>query len=137
MRWLAITLQVILGVMFLFSAVSKLTGGLDEMREHLQIAPWFWVLTALVEIVGGAGLLAGLKYPRLATLAGLWLAATMVGAIVAHLRVGDPATDAIAAAVLLVLALTVAALRRHAGGVDGPVAMRSRERASLKPRDVS
>lgn len=137
MRWVAITLQVILGVMFLFSAVSKLTGGLDEMREHLQIASWFWLLTALVEILGGAGLLVGLKYPRLATLAGLWLATTMVGAIVSHLRVGDPPADAVAAAVLLVLALTVALLRRPAGRVDEPVATRSRERASSKPRDVS
>ena len=136
MRWVAITLQVILGVMFLFSAVSKLTGGLDEMREHLQIASWFWLLTALVEIVGGAGMLVGLQYPRLATLAGLWLATTMVGAIVAHLRVGDPPADAIAAAVLLVLALTAAALRWHAGRVDRPITMRSRERAALKSWDV-
>jgi putative oxidoreductase len=137
MRWVAITLQVVLGVMFLFSAVSKLTGGLEEMREHLLLAPWFWALTALVEIIGGVGMLAGLKYARLAALAGLWLAATMVGAIFTHLRVGDPATDATAAAVLLVLALTVAALRRRPGQVNGPVAARSRERTPLQPRDVS
>ena len=117
MRWVAITLQVVLGVMFLFSAVSKLNGGLGEMREHLQIAPWFWLLTALVEIIGATGMLGGLKYPRLAILAGLWLAATMVGAIFAHLRVGDPPTDAIAAVVLLVLALTAAALARGGSGV--------------------
>jgi len=134
--WLAIALQVGLAVMFLFSAVSKLNGGLEEMREHLQIASWFWLLTGLVEIVGATGMLAGLKYPRLTILAGLWLAATMVGAIFAHLRVGDPPTDAIGAVVLLVLALTVAALRRRAGQVDEPVAMRSRERALLKSRDV-
>ena len=136
MRWVAITLQVVLGVMFLFSAVSKLTGSLEEMREHLQIVPWFWLLTALVEIVGGVGMLVGLKYPRSAILAGLWLAATMLGAIVSHLRVSDPPTDAIAAAVPLVLALTVTALRWHAERVDEPITTRSRQRAPLKSADL-
>ena len=79
MRRIAIVLQVVLGVMFLASAVPKLTGGLEEMREHLLIAPWFWGVTALVELIGAAGMLAGLKSPRLAVLAGLWLGATMAG----------------------------------------------------------
>ena len=114
MRWIVMTLQVVLGVLFLMSAVSKLTGGQEEMRAHLLIAPWFWGVTALVELIGAAGMLAGLKYPRLAVLAGLWLAATMAGGILAHLRVGDPLTAALPAAVLLVLALTVAALRWRA-----------------------
>ena len=114
MRWIAMTLQVVLGVLFPLSAVPKLTGGLEEMREHLLIAPWFWGVTALVELIGAAGMLAGLKYPRLAVLAGLWLAATMAGGILAHLRVGDPVTAAVPAAVLLVLALTGVALRWRA-----------------------
>ena len=133
MRWLATALQVVLGVMFLFSAASKLGGGVEEMREHLQVGPWFWQLTALVEIVGATGMLAGLKYPRLAVLSGLWLAATMVGAIFAHLRVGDPPADAVAAVVLLALALTVAALCSRAGPVAEPVATPSREQAPFRP----
>jgi putative oxidoreductase len=86
----------------------------DDTREHLEIAPWFWILTALVEIVGAAGMLAGINLPRLATPAGLWIAALMGGALVAHLRVGDPFTSMVPAAVYLVLALTVVALRAKA-----------------------
>ena len=42
MRWIVMTLQVLLGVLFLMSAVSKLTGAQEAMRAHLLIAPWFW-----------------------------------------------------------------------------------------------
>jgi hypothetical protein len=107
-------LQILLGLAFLASAILKLAGASDDMREHLEIAPWFWVLTALVEIVGAAGMFAGIKFPRLAVPAGLWIAALMGGALVAHLRVGDPFTSMVPAAVYLVLALAVTALRANA-----------------------
>ena len=133
MRWITIMLQVSLGLLFLFSAASKLTGDLDEVRQHLGIAPWFWTVTALVEGVGVVGLLAGVKYPRLAVLAGLWLAATMVGAVVAHLGAGDPPSDAAAAAVLLVLSLGVAALRWRAARIGELLAARTRGLAEPGP----
>jgi putative oxidoreductase len=107
-------LQVLLGLAFLASAILKLAGVADDMREHLEIASWFLVLTALVEIVGVAGMFAGIKFPRLAVPAGLWIAALMGGALVAHLRVGDPFTSMVPAAVYLVLALAVATLRANA-----------------------
>ncbi|CAN5691222.1 hypothetical protein BH24ACT22_BH24ACT22_13130 [soil metagenome] len=110
-KWTAIVLQVLLGLAFLFSGVSKLTGMADAMREQLEIAPWFWIFTALVEVVGAAGMLAGIQFPRLAAPAGLWIAALMIGALVAHLRIGDPFTNMIPAAVNLMLALGVVALR--------------------------
>jgi hypothetical protein len=113
-RWTIVGLQVLLGLAFLASAILKLAGAADTMREHLEIAPWFWVLTALVEIVGAAGMFAGIKFPRLAVQAGLWIAALMGGALVAHLRVGDPFTSMVPAAVYLVLALAVTALRANA-----------------------
>jgi hypothetical protein len=113
-RLTTVGLQVLLGLAFLASAILKLAGVADDTREHLEIAPWFWVLTALVEIVGAAGMLAGIKLPRLAAPAGLWIAALMGGALVAHLRVGDPFTSMVPAAVYLVLALTVVALRAKA-----------------------
>ncbi|CAN5635408.1 hypothetical protein BH24ACT21_BH24ACT21_06160 [soil metagenome] len=120
-KWTAIGLQVLLGLGFLASAISKLTGAADAMRDQLDIAPWFWILTALVEIVGAAGMFIGIKFPRLALPAGLWIAALMVGALIAHLRVGDPFTNMIPAAAYLLLALVVVLLRTGA--------YRSRERA--------
>ncbi len=119
MRKLAIGLQVVLGLAFLASAVPKLTGAGDAMREHLGLAPWFWGLTALVEIVGAVGLLAGIRFPRLAAPAGLWISALMVGALGAHLRVGDPVANMIPAAVYGVLALVVVAARVGEFGVGG------------------
>jgi hypothetical protein len=113
-RLTTVGLQILLGLALLASAILKLAGVADDTREHLEIAPWFWVLTALVEIVGAAGMLAGIKLPRLAAPAGLWIAALMGGALVAHLRVGDPFTSMVPAAVYLVLALTVVALRAKA-----------------------
>lgn len=111
MRKLAVGLQVVLGLVYLMSAVPKLVGAQDAMREHLGVAPWFWVVTGLVELAGALGMLAGIKHPRLATPAGLWLSALMVGAIFTHLRADDPLANAVPAAVLLVLALAVAVLR--------------------------
>src|SRR5829696_7751704 len=73
-RLTTVGLQVLLSLTFLASAILKLAGAADDMREHLEIAPWFWILTALVEIVGAAG---------------LWIAALMGGALVAHLRAGS------------------------------------------------
>ena len=65
-RLTTVGLQVLLSLAFLASAILKLAGAADDMREHLEIAPWFWILTALVEIVGAAGMLVGIRFPRLA-----------------------------------------------------------------------
>ncbi len=119
MRKLAIGLQVVLGLAFLASAVPKLTGAGDAMREHLGLAPWFWGLTALVEIVGAVGLLAGIRFPRLAAPAGLWISALMMGALGAHLGVGNPVANMVPAAVYGVLALVVVAARVGEFGVGG------------------
>jgi hypothetical protein len=81
------------------------------MRQHLDIAGWFWTVTAAVEIAGAVGVLVWLARARAAVLGGLWLAALMAGGLVSHLRVGDPPTDMIAAAALLLMGLAVAALR--------------------------
>jgi uncharacterized membrane protein YphA (DoxX/SURF4 family) len=112
-RLTTVGLQILLSLAFLASAILKLAGAADAMREHLEIAQWFWVLTALVEIVGAAGMLVGITFPRLAAPAGLWIAALMGGALVAHLRVGDSFMSMVPATVYLVLALAVATL--HAG----------------------
>ncbi len=107
MRKLTIELQVLLGLAFVGSTLPKLAGAQDAMRDHLHIAPWFWAATALVEPVGAAGMLAGVKFPTLSAPAGLWIAGLMVGALGAHLRVGDAAANILPAAVYLVLALAV------------------------------
>ncbi len=111
MRKLTMGLQVLLGLAFVGSALPKLTGAQDAMRDHLEITPWFWVVTALVELVGAMGLLAGVKLSKLAAPAGLWIAGLMVGALSAHLRVGDAVANMAPPAVYLVLALIIVVMR--------------------------
>lgn len=118
MRKAAMVLQVLLGLVYLGAAVPKLVGAQETMREQLGIAPWFWSATALAELVGVAGLLVGLKYPRIALAGGLWVSAIMAGALVSHVRVGDPAQNLVAPTVLLVLALVVAAVRARELGTS-------------------
>ena len=65
----------------------------------------------LVELVGAAGMLAGVKFPKLAAPSGLWIAGLMLGALGAHLRVGDAVANMAPAAVYLVLALVVIVVR--------------------------
>jgi putative oxidoreductase len=114
MRWIGRGAQALLGLLFLFSAYTKLTGGMDEIRDHLGLAAWFWTLAGTVQVVGAAGLLAGVAYPRVAVLAGLWLGATMAVGALCHLLAGDTLADASGALVLMAATLAVAALRWRA-----------------------
>jgi DMSO/TMAO reductase YedYZ heme-binding membrane subunit len=106
MRWIGRGAQALLGLLFLFSAYTKLTGGMDEIRDHLGLAAWFWTLAGMVQVVGAAGLLA--------VLAGLWLGATMAVGALCHLLAGDTLADASGALVLMAATLAVAALRWRA-----------------------
>lgn len=106
--------QVLLFLVFVAAAVPKVLGASEEMREHLGVAPWFWTVTAIAELIGAVGMAVGLRFPRLAATSGVWISAIMAGAVVSHLRVGDPAANLVPPAVLLALALTVAAVRSGA-----------------------
>jgi hypothetical protein len=89
----------------------KLTGGMDEVRDLLGVAPWFWTFAGLSQAVGAVGLIVGLRSARLAVAAALWLAVVMVGAVITHILAGDTLADMSIAIVLLVLLLVVAGLR--------------------------
>lgn len=107
--------RILLTAIRLFAAFAfLLAGGLKLIGipmmvsgfEHVGLGQWFRYATGAIE-VGGALLLLT---PRFAGAAALLLAATMVGAIVAHLTVvpGSP----LPAAVLLVLCATIAWFHR-------------------------
>lgn len=88
LSWL---LQVGLAAMFLFAGSKKLMA--DPMMvaafDTVGFGQWFRVLTGVLEVGGGIGLLV----PRLAAGAAAMLAVVMVGATIAHLTVlgGSPA----------------------------------------------
>lgn len=114
MNSVAIVLQVVLGLMFLMAGFTKL-GAKQQVQafEHYGYPQWFRVVTGVVELVAAVGLLAGIWYPHLAPLAGLLLAVTMLGAVITHMRVQDPAKATIMPLAFLVLSVLVTIIKWH------------------------
>ncbi len=109
MRKLAAVVHAALGAVLLRSSVAKLVGAAGADRNRLAIAAWFWVVAGVIELVGALGLLAGLKFRRLALPAALWVAALTVGALSAHIRAGDAPAAMLLAVLVLGTALALAA----------------------------
>ncbi len=118
MQIVAIVLEVLLGLAFLGAGGPKLAGakGQKEMFTHLGYPEWFLYVAGAVEVFGGLGMLAGIFSPLWALLAGLLLAAQMIGALVSHARAKDPTGRLAPASVLLALALAVVFLEYLALG---------------------
>lgn len=105
-------LQVLLAVAFLGAGGLKLAGvEMQVANFHRYGYPqWFRVVTGGVEVIGAAGMIAGLFADPIAVAAAAWLGVTMVGAAYTDIRRSPPATVA-APVVLLLLCVAVAALR--------------------------
>jgi uncharacterized membrane protein YphA (DoxX/SURF4 family) len=111
----ALVVSILLAALMAYSAVGKLTGNKSQLATMEVVgfpADRLWML-ATVELVGAAGLIAGLFWWPLGIAAAIGSALYFVSAIVAHLRVKDshfigallPLALAIAALVLRLLAL--------------------------------
>src|ERR1700743_3964734 len=68
---------------FLAAGGAKLAGVpfIVQLFEQVGLGQWFRIVTGVVEIIGALALL----YPGLASIGGLWLGGTMVGAVATHL----------------------------------------------------
>ncbi len=108
MSKLASIVQAALGVVLLGSSIAKLAGAADADRDRLAVAAWFWMVAAVVELVGALGLLVGLKVRHLTVPASFSVAALMVGALAAHVRAGDSPAAMLPAALVLGTALVLA-----------------------------
>ena len=101
--------QIALAGIFLLAGGSKLLGAspMVAMFDAIGIGQWFRYVTGLIEVGSALALLT----PRFAVFGGLTLAATMIGAIAAHLFIigGSP----LAPAILLLGAAIVVMSRRH------------------------
>ncbi|HEY8742162.1 MAG TPA: DoxX family protein [Chloroflexota bacterium] len=102
----------VLGLAFLGSGVGKLLGAKTYVEgfQRWGYPQWFRSVTGAVEVVGGVAMLAGIGLHWMGPLAGLWLTATMLGAVLTHVRVHDSVAKMAPAVVLLVLALVVVVL---------------------------
>lgn len=98
---------IVLAVAFLGAGGSKLVDA-GPARRHLGYTLNQWRLIGVAELAAVAGIVVGLVWRGLefvAIAAGVGLAVTMLGALMAHARVEDDTKDIAPAAVLLVLSV--------------------------------
>jgi putative oxidoreductase len=109
MHIVAIVLEILLGIAFLFSGLSKIAGAKLHVENFKKwgYPQWFRTVTGLVQLIGTAGLIAGIWYEGVGALAGIWLTITMLGAVITHARVKDSASAFTPPIILLILALAV------------------------------
>lgn len=86
------TLGIILAVAFAFTGLPMATGRASSVEQgrHLGFSPEHYRLVGLVQIVGAVALAIGLFWAPLAVAAAGGFALMMVGAVVVHVRAGDP-----------------------------------------------
>lgn len=108
MAILSIILQVLLGIGFILFGVMKLGSKqmVDDFKRY-GYPGWFRILTGLVEIIASALVIAGIWNETLAALGGFIIVATMIGAIITHIKIKDTVKDMMMPIILLVLGLIV------------------------------
>jgi putative oxidoreductase len=101
-------LQGLVAAAFLAAGGAKLAGVpfMVQLFAQIGVGQWFRIVTGVVEIIGAVALL----YPGLASIGGLWLGGTMVGAVATHLLILH--TSPVPAIILGSLSAAVVYLRR-------------------------
>ena len=108
--YLVITLA--LALMASYSGVGKIRRHplqVKVVHETIGLPLKYFPLLAACEFAGALGLVVGIWWPPIGIAAGIGLVLYFVGAIVAHLRVGDMGIGS--AAFMLALAAAALALR--------------------------
>lgn len=108
MNIVSIVIQIILALGFLMFGMMKFSSKqMVEEFTRYGLPGWFRVVTGLVEWIGAALMVAGIWNDAVAAFGGLWLAITMVGAVITHIRVKDPLSKAGMPIILIILSLVV------------------------------
>lgn len=106
--------QAVLGLVGLGIGGAKVTHQDDQVEDFQRFGypQWFRIVTGVVEIGAGVGLISGLLWrPELGWAGGLLLSSVMVGAVLTHIRIGDSASKAAVPAILFVLTAGLLVLR--------------------------
>ncbi|WP_201755581.1 DoxX family protein [Paenibacillus glycinis] len=110
---MAIVIEILLAVAFLFSGFTKVAGvkmQVDSFNK-LGLPQWFRVLTGLLQLVGVAGLVVGFWTTSWSAWAAIGIGFIMVCAVIAHLRAKDSFGQVVPALVLAILAIVLAILQ--------------------------
>ena len=81
-------LEALFGLFSAYTAYSLFAWtppSIAEAREALHYPRWYWVLAGFMATIGAIGLLVGLFFPAIGTLAVLWMVAYFVVATFTHL----------------------------------------------------
>lgn len=99
---LALTLTaVVTAVVFvIYGALCLFADGMEAEFARYGLSR-FRRLTGALELLGGAGLLVGLRFPSVLLLAAAGLAILMLLGVMTRVRVRDPLLETLPAAVLL------------------------------------
>ncbi|MBU8695288.1 DoxX family protein [Bacillus pumilus] len=101
-------LQIVLAVFFFLTGTKIISGKMAEEFKRFGLPAFFNVLTGALELIGAAGMLAGIWMPTLALLSGLLLGGTMLAAAFTLIVLArDPIKKAIPALVLFALGIGV------------------------------
>ncbi|WP_288251602.1 DoxX family protein [uncultured Hydrogenophaga sp.] len=102
------TVQILLACVFLAAGGAKLVGAqqMIDVFNEVGIGQWFRYFTGAIEVIAGLSLFI----PAISGIGALFLACTMVGAVITHMFIIGGSS--IGASILLVLCLAVAWLRR-------------------------
>lgn len=101
---IAIVVAGALTVLFMLGGgVGKITGqpAMRESAQHFAIEWEHYRFLGVLEIAAAVGVVAGLWLNGLGLAAGVGVTALMVGAVLYHLRLGDPASRTAPALVAL------------------------------------
>ena len=108
------TLTTVLVIFLAFASLMSAVGKLRKMPQvmesmaHVGVKPDQIRILAFLEIAGGLGLVVGFAVPILGVAAAIGLALYFIGAVVAHLRLGDKFSLFAPAAFLAVIAVATA-----------------------------
>ncbi len=106
------TLAITLAVTFVFTGLPMATGRSSSVEQgrHLGFSPRDYRLLGLVQIVGAVALAIGVFWEPLAIAAAAGFSLMMLGAVVTHLRAGDPAVKLIPAVIFGLASIATVAL---------------------------
>src|SRR5690625_5249381 len=106
-----IIIQALLGLGFLMFGYQKFTS--EDMKkgfEYCGCSNSFRIFTGSFEMLSAVVVIIGIWVKPLATIGGLMIVATMIAALITHLKIKDQVKNMIMAFILLIMAIVVVIL---------------------------